>query len=148
MLARHLGVALQLRHVGLGARDLDVPGRLELHVLAEQLIEIVPQRPRPARERQLGRMPPLLANAAEIDAACAGAAQALFQHRDRESGLAQGDSSRARRGAAANDRDVDCQALGHGSPPIGSGFTGGLPRRRPTAAMSFATVRARISAAA
>ena len=124
-------------------------GGLELDVLAEPLVELVPERPRPARERQLGEVAALLAHAAEIDAARAGAAQALLEQRDRQPGLAQRDGRGAAGDAAADDRDVDAQALAHGAlATIGIGLTGGWPRRRPTRSRSLPQARARSSAAA
>jgi hypothetical protein len=68
MFTRTLGVSLQFRHVGLGAREFDMSGRLELDILAEKVIEVTPQRLCPAGQRQFGEMPPLLAHASEIDA--------------------------------------------------------------------------------
>src|SRR5437868_4458367 len=125
-----------------------MPARLKLHILAKQAVEIVPERARAARQRQLDEIAALLAHAAEIDPARAGTAQPLFQHGNRQSGLAQRDRSPTGRDAAADDCDVDVEPLAHGSPPTGIGLIGGLPRSRPTAATSMATVRARTSAAA
>ncbi len=138
MLARALGVTLQLRHVGFGTRELDVPARLELDILAELAAEIVPQDSRTPRERQFGEMTALLAHAAEIDAAGASAAETLFQHRHREPRLAQRHRGGAGGNSAADDRDIDHKTLAHGRPPTGIGLIGGLLRRRPTAATSVA----------
>src|SRR4051812_40620685 len=126
-----------------------MPGNLELDILAEGLAHPIPQRVRPARQRQLGEVATLLAHAAEVDAARSGAAKALLQQHDRESRLPQRGRGGAAGDAAADDRDVGAQTLGHGAPPrIGIGFTGGWPRRRATLSMSAPQARVRSSAAA
>ena len=114
------------------------------------LVEPVPDRARAPRERQLGEVAPLLANAAEIDAARAGAAQ-------RPSRAPRPSARRWRSATAAAQPampppmivDVDLQALGHAAPPrTGIGLTGGWPRRRPTLSRSVPQARASSSAAA
>ena len=114
-------------------------GRLELDVLAEHLVELVPDRRATARERQLGEVAALLAHAAEIDAARAGAAHPLLEQHDGHPGLAQRDGSGAAGDAAADDRDIGRETLRHGAlPRTGIGLTGGWPRSRPTLSTSTA----------
>ena len=120
------GVALELRHVGFGAGELDMAGCLELNILPEHLVELVPDRAGAPRQRQLDETAPLLPNAAEIDAARAGPAGALLQEHDLEPDPAQRDRGRAAGDAAADDGHVRREALGHGTPPrTGIGLTGG-----------------------
>ena len=149
MLGGVLRVAFELRHLGLGAGELEMAGRLELDVLAEPLVELVPERPRPARERQLRQMPALLAHAAEVDAARARAAKILLQQSDAQSGRSQCGRRRTAGDPAADDRHVDSQLFGHdGLARIGIGLTGGWQRKRPMLSMSAPQARASSSAAA
>jgi hypothetical protein len=119
-------MAFELSHLGVGAGELDMAGRQELNILAETLIERVPERPRSSRERELRQVPPLLADATEIDAARTGAAKTLLEQDDAQSGRPQRACGGAARDPAADDRDVGMQALGHeASTRIGIGLTGG-----------------------
>ena len=112
--ANGLPISFELRHVGVGARELDVAGRRELAIAADDLREPVPHRARASRERQFGERAALLAHAAVIDAARLAAAQPAFEQNDRRAAPAQVQCRRAAGGAAADDRDIGDETLGHG----------------------------------
>jgi hypothetical protein len=94
--------------------ELEVAGRLEFDILTEPFGQPVPERARPARQWQLGEVATLLADAAEVDAARARAAETLVEDDDRQPRVAQRDGGGAAGDAAADDRDVDAQSLAHG----------------------------------
>ena len=99
--------------------------------------EAVPQLSRARGDRQFDELAPLLPHAAEIDAAGARAAEPLFDHRDAHARLFQRNCGGERQYPAAGDGDIDVDPFAHASASsIGIGLTGGLPRSRPTAAMS------------
>src|ERR1700751_635280 len=92
-------------------------------------------RPHIARERR--EMPPLLAHAAEIDAARLRSDRALLREADAQAVAAELQRRGAALDAAADDCHVDAKSFRHGElvHGMGIGFTGGWPRRRPTSAI-------------
>ena len=88
------------------ARELQVAGRGELAIGADDLGEPVPHRARAPRERQFGERAALLAHATVVDAARLAAAQPALEQDDANATLAQVQRGRAAGGAAADDRDV------------------------------------------
>src|SRR5260370_28744542 len=78
MFGRNPGIGLQLRHIGLAPRELQMAARLELAIRADDVGEAKPKLARAPGERQLRRVAALLAHAAEIDAARLAAAGTLL----------------------------------------------------------------------
>src|SRR5262249_30905197 len=111
------------------ARELHVATRHELAIVAGDLGKTSPHFSRAPREWELGQVAPLLAHAAVVDAARLASARPAFEQDDGCASLAQMQRGGASGDAAADDRDVGYELLGHGV--IGIGFTGACPRKRP-----------------
>jgi hypothetical protein len=115
-------MAFELGHLVVGAGELQVAAGFELDILAEPLVELVPERPCAPCERQLGEVAPCWRTPPKLTPLAPAPHSAFSSSATVRPGFAQRDRGGAARDAAADDRDVDAQALRHVALPttIGS----------------------------
>ena len=149
MLARYRRVALELVRLFVAARQLEVAGRHEFAIVADEFAQMRPYLTAAPRQRQFGLVTPLLPHAAMVDATGLASAAAALQQHHRGMTLAQMQCRRATGQAATDDGNVENHRSA--SPAIsasGTGFTGACPRNRPTLSIGYRAASAINSAAA